>query len=94
MDDLSHKGSACSLDTSGQSDRKGVNSSPISGVTVNLHESLESVGNSDVSKSPVLNRSSTTHPQDEWQKKLYKNKGTHEFFRIMFVVSKLRISYR
>lgn len=63
------------METSGQSDRKVMNSSPISGLTVNLHGSVESVGsNIDMlSKSPVLNRSPLA--QDEWQKKLYKNKG-------------------
>lgn len=77
MDDLSHKGSACSLDTSGQPDRKGVTNSPVNGLTVNLHGSIESVGNSDIlNKSPTMNRSPVTQSQDEWQKKLYKNKGT------------------
>lgn len=76
LEDLSHKGSACSLDTSGQSDRKAINGSPISGLTVNLHGSVESVGNNDTySKSPTMNRSPVAQPQDEWQRKLYKNKG-------------------
>uniref|UniRef100_A0A2S2QNM3 Rab11 family-interacting protein 1 n=1 Tax=Sipha flava TaxID=143950 RepID=A0A2S2QNM3_9HEMI len=75
LEDLSHKGSACSLDTSGQSDRKTVNDSPISGLTVNLYGSVESVGNNDtLSKSPIMNRSPVAQQQDEWQRKLYKNK--------------------
>lgn len=73
---MSHKGSACSLETSGQSDHKGVNSSPIRGLTLNIHGSVESVSNSDtLNKSPVMNRSPVSQSQDEWQRKLYKNKG-------------------
>lgn len=76
LEDLSHKGSACSLETSGQSDRKGVNGSPISGLAINLQGSVESVGITDtLNKSPVMNRSPVTQTQDEWQRKLYKNKG-------------------
>lgn len=66
------------METSSQSDRKGVNGSPISGLTINVHGSVESVGISDmISKSPVMNHSPVSQPQDEWQRKLYKNKGIH-----------------
>lgn len=76
LEDLSHKGSACSLETSGQADRKVVNISPIIGFNSNLRGSSESVGNSDIlNKSPTMNRTSVSQTQDEWQKKLYKNKG-------------------
>lgn len=79
------------METSGQSDRKVMNCSPISGLTVNLQGSVESVGgNIDMlSKSPVLNRSPLA--QDEWQKKLYKNKGielTLSKFRFKFMLGK------
>lgn len=66
------------MDTTGQSDRKCVNSSPIDGFTMNLHSSIENVGYSVVvsSKSPVMNtRVTESLVQDEWQRKLYKNKG-------------------
>jgi len=53
-----------------------VNSSPISGLTLHMHGSVESVSNSDtMNKSPVMNRSPVSQTQDEWQRKLYKNKG-------------------
>lgn len=78
LEDLSHKGSACSLETSGQSDRKGFTSSPISGLTLHMHGSVESVSNSDtMNKSPVMNRSPVSQTQDEWQRKLYKNKDNN-----------------
>ncbi|VVC38065.1 Rab-binding domain FIP-RBD,C2 domain [Cinara cedri] len=71
LEELSHKGSACSLETNVQSEHKGLNSS--SPITLNLHGSFESVGNSDIlNKSPIMNRSPVS--QDEWQKKLYRNK--------------------
>jgi hypothetical protein len=41
-----------------------------------MHGSVESVSNSDtMNKSPVMNRSPVSQTQDEWQRKLYKNKG-------------------
>ena len=53
-----------------------MNSSPINGLTLHIHESIESVSNSDtINKSPLMNRSPISQTQDEWQKKLYKNKG-------------------
>jgi len=80
LEDLSHKGSSCSLETSGQSDRKGVNNSPISGLTLHINGSVESVSNSDtMNKSPVMNHSPVSQTQDEWQRKLYKNKGIQLF---------------
>lgn len=64
------------METSGQSDRKAVNMSPTIGFNSNLRGSVESVGNSDIlNKSPLMNRSPVSQTQDEWQKKLYKNKG-------------------
>lgn len=55
-----------------------MNSSPISGLTLHIHGSVESVSNSDtMNKSPVMNRSPVSQTQDEWQRKLYKNKGIH-----------------
>lgn len=42
---------------------------------MNLNRSIENISNTDtVNKSPVLNRSNS-QAQDEWQMKLYKNKG-------------------
>jgi len=56
-----------------QSDRKGINSSPISGLTVNFNKSIESVSNTNtMNKSPVLNHSPNS--QDEWQMKLFQKK--------------------
>lgn len=50
--------------------------SPTIGFNSNLLGSVESVGNSDIlNKSPIMNRSPVSQTQDEWQKKLYKNKG-------------------
>lgn len=47
-----------------------MNSSPISGLTLHIHGSVESVSNSD-----TMNKSPVSQGQDEWQRKLYKNKG-------------------
>lgn len=64
------------MEVSGQSDRKGLNSSPVSGLIFNFNDSSESIHSSDfINKSPVMNRSPVAQIQDEWQRKLYKNKG-------------------